>query len=328
MTVPIDALAILTEARSADLDLANPTIRERIYQAAISTSTKPRPRRHAQLRRFLIPATSTAALAALVVAGLVVQPLRGTSSQPGRASRSVQADDSASAVLLAAAAVVAKTTVASLGEYWHTSMQVYDVGTTSDHSDAVDLSDWIARDPNGQSWYSMSSPKGHSLLVPAGTPSNDPYHTRFDVLDRFLSFDETQQLPADPPELEAYLLAISPHHAGLPPVSVSDRLFEAAVDVADTPAPPTVRAAAFRLLAGLPGLTSLGPVTDPLGRTGVGIENSYSGDDTEELIVDPGTGSLLALEDLSTVDGHVTIVQYEALVQAGWTNTVDASAGA
>jgi hypothetical protein len=65
------------------------------------------------------------------------------------------------------------------------------------------------------------------------------------------------------------------------------------------PIAPAVRAAVFRDLAGLPGVRSIGKVTDPLGRAGYGIEQAQGGgaQPTEEvLVIAPGSGLLLADE--------------------------------
>ncbi|QKG24828.1 CU044_5270 family protein [Actinomadura verrucosospora] len=78
------------------------------------------------------------------------------------------------------------------------------------------------------------------------------------------------------------------------------------------PAPPKVRAAAFRMLAAQPGVRAGGRTTDPLGRTGTVISlplkttvplGLYTapkqlGTYTRELIVDPARGMLLAVRDL------------------------------
>jgi len=179
---------------------------------------------------------------------------------------------------------------------------------------------WVARSPDDQSWWTLPI-RGKAELTPAGLGLSDPYHTRFDVLyDRFLTFAELQQLPTDPAALEAYILAIPPHHPDLPVVPVSDRLFDACIALAETPAPPDVRAAAFRLLAGLPDLTALGQVTDALGRPGVGVSNSDF--DGEEMIIDPSTGTLLALENFANVGGKMEMTDYQATVVAAWTDTV------
>jgi hypothetical protein len=72
------------------------------------------------------------------------------------------------------------------------------------------------------------------------------------------------------------------------------------------PITPAVRAAVFRDLARLPGVHSIGKVTDPLGRTGYGIAQSQGPADngaeqTEEvLVIAPGSGLLLADEFVVT----------------------------
>jgi hypothetical protein len=63
------------------------------------------------------------------------------------------------------------------------------------------------------------------------------------------------------------------------------------------PISPQVRAAVFRGLAELPGVRSIGRVTDPLGRTGYGIALSSGPGGTEEvLVIAPGSGMLLTDE--------------------------------
>ncbi|MGW0798050.1 CU044_5270 family protein [Streptomyces sp. NPDC002692] len=69
------------------------------------------------------------------------------------------------------------------------------------------------------------------------------------------------------------------------------------------PVKPGVRAAAYRVMAGLPGVRVVGHVTDPLGRTGVGVEfpQSYRtplGTTRERLVVDPSTGAMLSDQTL------------------------------
>jgi hypothetical protein len=98
------------------------------------------------------------------------------------------------------------------------------------------------------------------------------------------------------------------------------------------PVSSAVRAAAYRIIAGLPGITSLGRVTDPLGRTGVGValpvfEPGDLGTVREELIVDPTTNSLLSDQEvivtpsaLATSVGLTagTPIIYTATTHTGW----------
>ncbi|WP_119726484.1 CU044_5270 family protein [Thermomonospora amylolytica] len=80
----------------------------------------------------------------------------------------------------------------------------------------------------------------------------------------------------------------------------------------DQPVPPAVRAAAFKMLAGLPGVKVEGKGTDPLGRTGTVVSlplettvplGLYSapkqlGTYRRQWIIDPSRGTLLAIQDL------------------------------
>ena len=56
---------------------------------------------------------------------------------------------------------------------------------------------------------------------------------------------------------------------------------------------PALRAALFQVLAGLPGIRSLGQVQDPAGRTGVGFMLPEGSKDVE-IVVDPATSNVLA----------------------------------
>jgi hypothetical protein len=325
MTTPTQALDILADARPDELAAPDQYIRNRIYQAAISTPGMPAAHRSAFRRRVVVSAVGAGTVAAILLVALAVQPHRTDAPTQPHVARPVQSDSSARAVLLAAAASAGgQTSDTGTGRYWHSVTQVFDAGTNGYPSSTLGLDDWVARSPNDPSWFIL----GSSPLAQAGSGLNDPYDTRFDVLDRFLTFAELQQLPTDPGGLEAYLLAIPPHHLNLPVVPVSERLFTACLELAEVPAKPAVRAAAFRLLSGLPDLTALGPVPDPLGRIGVGIGNSRFGNPGQELIIDPVTGSLLAFEDVSSVDGHVMVTHYEALLESGWTNNVQPPSGA
>jgi len=69
------------------------------------------------------------------------------------------------------------------------------------------------------------------------------------------------------------------------------------------PITPHVRATVFRNLAGLPGVRSVGKVTDPLGRAGYGIAMTPPkavGGDEEVLVINSATGNLLADEFVVT----------------------------
>lgn len=109
------------------------------------------------------------------------------------------------------------------------------------------------------------------------------------------------------------------------------RLFESA------PLPPKVRAGLMRALVAQPGLRTIGPVTDQLGRRGVAITADESSDDEdfkgdpyterEQLIFDPRTGDLLADENVLDRPGgeyHSRkpgfVINYTLIRESRWTD--------
>ncbi|MFF4653736.1 CU044_5270 family protein [Streptomyces sp. NPDC001380] len=98
------------------------------------------------------------------------------------------------------------------------------------------------------------------------------------------------------------------------------------------PVKPAVRAAAYRVMAGLPGVRVVGHVTDPLGREGVGVEfpgtyRTALGTTQQQLVIDAATGDMLS-DELLLVDPSAkaeatglkagTVVTYQATSRMGW----------
>lgn len=122
------------------------------------------------------------------------------------------------------------------------------------------------------------------------------------------------RLPRNPARLRARLL--TGRVEGGPPgpgeafTQVGDLLRE-------TDAPPALRAALYRAAAGLPGVRSLGTVTDKLGRQGVGLAFDSHGT-RHELIFSATTSALLGEEDVqlgSSSGAHVapgTVLDWSA----------------
>ena len=99
----------------------------------------------------------------------------------------------------------------------------------------------------------------------------------FIVGDRFLSLRQLRALPADPGKLKALLLA-GWSADGSVGTATSD-LFQTVPSVLEMPVTPAVRSALYELLASLPGVQSIGPVTDVAGQQGVAVAytSRYSG---------------------------------------------------
>jgi hypothetical protein len=152
-----------------------------------------------------------------------------------------------------------------------------------------------------------------------------------------LTFGQLQRLPTGAGALRAWLIRIARHDldpsasAAVINLNVEEELSNLLVDF---PVPPAVRASAFRALAGMPGVTSIGPARDELGRTGIGIEihgprravlvsdgsavAAREGRFTRVLIIDPKTSSVLA--DGVTVGPSPRPVIDTLIVQVGWSN--------
>ncbi|MGW3345746.1 hypothetical protein ACWDA3_20745 [Nonomuraea rubra] len=86
------------------------------------------------------------------------------------------------------------------------------------------------------------------------------------------------------------------------------------------------RAAAYRLLASLPGVTAAGAVTDVLGRPGEGLEyrsaelpvTGYAGETRTRLVIDPATGKPLSIETRTAQEGR--LLEYTAIRDSVWTD--------
>ncbi|HEX3266090.1 MAG TPA: CU044_5270 family protein [Candidatus Limnocylindrales bacterium] len=151
-----------------------------------------------------------------------------------------------------------------------------------------------------------------------------------------LTFAQLQRLPTRAGALTAWLVRIARRDldpsAGTAVVNlnVENELSNLLVDF---PVPPGVRAAAFRALAGMPDVKSIGPVQDELGRPGVGIEirsphavfvfgggtvGARSGRLSRTLIIDPRTSRVLA--DQMRLGRSVEPAIDTLILNAGWTD--------
>jgi hypothetical protein len=107
-----------------------------------------------------------------------------------------------------------------------------------------------------------------------------------------VSLAEIRSLPADPEALKRWGERRINRQSIMP--TDTDVHFATAITLlTSAPAAPAVRAAAFRLLASLPGVRNEGKVRDALGRTGTRIVVAY-GDRQHEAIVDEAAGQILA----------------------------------
>lgn len=220
------------------------------------------------------------AAAAVVITGGVEQAL----IQPASAAETLQQ-----------AAERAETTSWNSGKYWHVKYR-FSLGSSEFPGLERAGESWTTRD--GLNWHKSLLPKGELTKYKA---SAEP----FVVCDKGIDFQKLQSLPAKPDALRAELREMMLHNddGPVPPEHQDQFLISCLTGLlGDQPAPPKVRAAAFRALAGLPGAERLGDMKDSTGREGTGLAIT-SGETRNELIIDLETSLILETERVDTGRG-------------------------
>ncbi|MEV4276132.1 CU044_5270 family protein [Actinoplanes xinjiangensis] len=175
------------------------------------------------------------------------------------------------------------------------------------------------------------------------TVVGEPAVATYPIGGGYLTAAQIRELPTDPGRLQVWM--IDSLLRGSPEMTaseLSEGIFNAMINLLyQAPNTPALRAAAYRLLADLPGLRDLGPVTDPKGRAGnavtmltneetAGVRQADTGGAREvRLIFDPRSGQPLAWETriLRPAD-HLSWVpagalfDYEAVLRTRWTDDV------
>jgi hypothetical protein len=259
---------------------------------------KVRPARRVRVRWWAAGLGLTAvAAAAAVVASSVAVP---APTAPGAVVMS------APQVLLAAAAA-AQSTPESSGAYWHVTVAIRDHAAGSP---PVVSERWIT--PDGQNWESW---RGEILKQAV---RNRP----FVLAGEAVTVDELRSLPTEPEALKNWITDAAEHttavtSAGrLTPEEKTRLAFESLIQlVSGLPAPPAVRAAAFRAIATYPEVTGLGAVP---GGQGLQIDSE------DRLVVDPATGTVNETTMFVSIDGGVWHFPpgATATVRAEWTDTL------
>jgi hypothetical protein len=149
---------------------------------------------------------------------------------------------------------------------------------------------WISRHGNGV--LEKTGPKNNTEPVCSLDLFTAP------IIDSYkfgpYTWSQLYTLPTDPTKLKAKLMADFGQVGG-------PDLFAAVETVlVDSPAPPAVRSALFKVAASIPGIKIIGEYTDPLGRTGTALHIGHYG-----LVVDPATGAVL---DETDSGGATTLV--------------------
>ncbi|MFC4062449.1 CU044_5270 family protein [Planomonospora corallina] len=274
---------------------------------------------------------------------------------------------SAKEVLLVAA-TSAERRPAATGDYWHVSsrsrtLQPVDEGFVI--SIEQESESWVgAREQWGSTrtvaikpatgadraaWEKAGSPRELTFAgrkrIPIGERPGKPLTGRTESkeifwLGRNVTMADLRSLPTDPEALRADLLRFyegKDTEADVP-MGEDAWLFRVTEGlIMSMPVSPEVRAAAFRMLAELPSVTSLGQVTDAAGRTGTAIAIADTSHpkpgDTDRgvvqmrLIIDERSGRALARESVVVEPGGLqaglepgTVWNTDTVLEAGWTD--------
>jgi hypothetical protein len=297
-----------------------------------------RAERRAWRRPALWSGFGLAATAAAVTGAVVLSS--GTTPRapdPGHGPGSVSAQPMSAKTVLLTAAEHAAAAPAS-GKYWHV-LRVQSSAYYSDRGKYWMLGrQLIARwsRPDGRSWSGFRTLGAVPMTAkdaPAfrrdGSPDPNPVApglvkdtgpTTFSVCDRDMTFKQVQALPSEPGALKAALKRAIPRDHPTAGRTADEVVKNCVTDLLSfVPAPPKVRAAAYRMLAAMPGVTAIGKVTDERGRQGVGLHVRVMRDVADTVIIDPG--SSLVLSTSRTVPDVPGKVDKELYVQVGWTDT-------
>ncbi|HEV2376024.1 MAG TPA: CU044_5270 family protein [Streptosporangiaceae bacterium] len=284
----------------------------------------PAPRRLAGLLAGGLGLTAAAVTAAVVLASGVTPVPGGPpgATHPGPGGRSAQQ------VLLTAAAIAAATQPDGHGSYWYVKQTWSQPG-----SHETDES-WTRR-YSGYEWlWAGKKTNGRVIKLPmppvwglVGDPAffgqwlnGPPIKVRPQKLPSAgfrlpgqLTFGQLQKLPANPEALKARIIAINRAYERLPDPQYVAVFLSLTSLVAEFPVPPQVRAAAFRAMASLPNVTSLGPVNG-----GQGLRLSLGGSHYATLVVNTTTSQV---SDILSVSG-VAQGGGQRTITAQWVNRV------
>ena len=241
-----------------------------------------------------------------VVAGVLAVAIALPSVLPN--GRGAAQRTAAAAFLLRASTVAAHQPAAAVpgpGQFLYTKTETtggaqnYNVVTQDGYYQVLDRQwdeTWAATDGSGRDRLksgpgTIPSAKERAVWISAGRPSLAARTTDQMFKKGGLAYVDLSGLPRYPKQL---LKAIEDRKAeGGPPGA--RETFTIIGDLLRQAYPwPKLRAALFQVAAGIPGVELVSPVTDPVGRTGVSIEETSNGI-RSEWIFDPETSALLAV---------------------------------
>ncbi|MET9879433.1 CU044_5270 family protein [Actinacidiphila glaucinigra] len=221
------------------------------------------------------------------------------------------------------------------------SMEVSGLDAVTEPRTAADAARWQAAGSPRRVEFEVSKKSGGGRLVTMMGTGRRPLVMRTNLDDKIyavgpdnVTYKDLRALPSTSVELRRYLERLYARDTGAD-TGTSDRsawMLRQAGNLVTMPVKPAVRAAAYRVMADLPGVRVTGRVTDPLGREGVGVDFPVSypgplGTVRERLIVDPSTGAMLSdvlvlVEPSARAEeaglGAGTTVHYNATTRMIW----------
>ncbi|MFR9794766.1 CU044_5270 family protein [Streptomyces sp. MS06] len=187
------------------------------------------------------------------------------------------------------------------------SLMVSGLDAVTEPRTAVDRARWRAAGSPGTVRVEAATGTGKNAIdYPMGTGRPTVMRTNIDdriyaVGSHNISYQALRELPSTSDGLRRYLerLHAEDHGAGTGAAGRSAWMLRQAADLVTMPVKPGVRAAAYRMMADLPGVRVIGHVHDPLGREGVAVEFPLTyrtplGTTQQQLVVDPSTGAMLS----------------------------------
>ncbi len=360
----MDELHLIRETLNPPSPSARATVQARnrltsAINASGSASTQRHPSR--SLRWALGSAAAFVGIVAVVLANAAMPTKHST---PGIAAQT-PGDRAAHMILLAAANRAESQATGEYWHVESIAVAgPYKVGDSPNQYNLVKRSvtaKWIAQNPkevswtgsrdlgyrpyteaDQQAWQRAGSPKqwdvpadsatgSRRLTMAEGKADLHPADAPATYLPDLGGFDlaQIQQLPPDPAKLRALFLARITADGAPPNSWNSNSLLFGSLSqlLLDAPAPPSVRAAAFMVLAGVPGVHSMGTVRDADGRPGLGIELAHTSAnhvvEDHQLILDPATDLIMASNDIASEGEHGTTLLKDrdiVIVTAGWTD--------
>jgi hypothetical protein len=216
--------------------------------------------------------------------------------------------------ILLTAATSAQRAPAGSGTYWYVRTRA---ATGGDGIKLYLAESWTKRD--GETWIRSLKTGRKPIKLPGNVAGP------FFLGGQEMTFSQIQNLPADPAALTKWIVTNAAQHGGksggAAPSKAQERedIFDSLTSLlSQLPAPPQVRAAAFRALAALPGVTSLGQAGG-----GQGVQFTLLGGEQATLIIDPSTGQIRATNFFVDNEGAEFWQEVpNATITGQWTDTL------